>query len=189
MWIGLYAWSESVAGSEMDMGWVHPRYSCFTEERWASIGLEFGVQWVGVYTAAWQSVSHNQKRDVYLINGHVKIWVLQCCVCISHRCVMGGLDGCVGWRKMEPRQSLSWVHVGVLRGVEKVPRWHGAEIISRRECVRDGVAPTCHDQPNSTVAFGTFHTPRLHCSLRRDDSYTIRWQYSNRTPAAQCCFC
>ena len=24
MWIGLYAWSERVAGSEMDMGWVHP---------------------------------------------------------------------------------------------------------------------------------------------------------------------
>jgi len=27
------------------------RYSCFTEERWASTGLEFGVQWVGVFTA------------------------------------------------------------------------------------------------------------------------------------------
>ena len=27
------------------------RYSCFTEESWASVGLEFGVQWVGVFTA------------------------------------------------------------------------------------------------------------------------------------------
>ena len=27
------------------------RYSCFTEESWASTGLEFGVQWVGVFTA------------------------------------------------------------------------------------------------------------------------------------------
>ena len=26
------------------------RYSCFTEESWASVGLEFGVQWVGVFT-------------------------------------------------------------------------------------------------------------------------------------------
>ena len=25
--------------------------SCFTEESWASIGLEFGVQWVGAFTA------------------------------------------------------------------------------------------------------------------------------------------
>jgi len=37
---------------------------CFTEESWASIGLEFGVQWVGVFTATWQSVNHNQKPDV-----------------------------------------------------------------------------------------------------------------------------
>ena len=27
------------------------RYSCFTEESWASVGLEFGVQWVGVFNA------------------------------------------------------------------------------------------------------------------------------------------
>jgi len=27
------------------------RYSCFTEESWVSIGLEFGVQWVEVFTA------------------------------------------------------------------------------------------------------------------------------------------
>jgi len=27
------------------------RYSCFTEESWASIWLEFCVQWVGVFTA------------------------------------------------------------------------------------------------------------------------------------------
>jgi len=27
------------------------RYSCVTEESWASVGLEFGVQWVGVFTA------------------------------------------------------------------------------------------------------------------------------------------
>ena len=27
------------------------RYSCFTEESWVSIGLELGVQWVGVFTA------------------------------------------------------------------------------------------------------------------------------------------
>jgi len=26
------------------------RYSCFTEESWASIGLEFGAQWVEVFT-------------------------------------------------------------------------------------------------------------------------------------------
>ena len=49
------------------------RYSCFTEESWASIGLEFGVQLVGVFTATGQSVSHNQKPDVNFINGHVKI--------------------------------------------------------------------------------------------------------------------
>ena len=27
------------------------RYSCFTEESWAIVGLEFGVQWVGVFTS------------------------------------------------------------------------------------------------------------------------------------------
>jgi len=54
------------------------RYSCVTEESWASVGLEFGVQWVGVFTATWQLVNHNQKPDVYFINGLVKIWVLQC---------------------------------------------------------------------------------------------------------------
>ena len=27
------------------------RYICFTEESCAGIGLEFGVQWVGVFTA------------------------------------------------------------------------------------------------------------------------------------------
>ena len=48
------------------------RYSCFTEEGWASVGLEFGVQWVGVFTATWQSVNYNQKPDVYFTNGHVK---------------------------------------------------------------------------------------------------------------------
>jgi len=53
------------------------RYSCFTEESWVSIGLEFGVQWVEVFTATWQSVNHKQKPDIYFIKGHVKIWVLQ----------------------------------------------------------------------------------------------------------------
>jgi len=28
------------------------RCSCYTKENWASVGLEFGVQWVGVFTAA-----------------------------------------------------------------------------------------------------------------------------------------
>jgi len=45
--------------------WVH---TIVEEESWASIGLEFGVQWVGVFTAAWQSVNHNRKPDVYFIN-------------------------------------------------------------------------------------------------------------------------
>jgi len=31
--------------------WLQHRMYCFTEESWASIGLEFGVQWVGVFTA------------------------------------------------------------------------------------------------------------------------------------------
>jgi len=42
------------------------RYSCFTEESSVSIGLEFGVQ----------SIMHNQKPDVYFINGHMGSTVL-----------------------------------------------------------------------------------------------------------------
>jgi len=83
------------------------RYSCFTEESWASVGLEFGVQWVEVFTATWQSVNHNQKPDVYFINGHVKIWVLQYGVCISRRCV--GLGPCgLGWVGLGEEK---WNHV------------------------------------------------------------------------------
>jgi len=47
------------------------------KKSWASIGLEFGVQWVVVFTATRQSVYHNQKPDVYFINRHLKIWALQ----------------------------------------------------------------------------------------------------------------
>jgi len=90
------------------------RYSCFTEESWASVGLEFGVQWVGVFTATRQSVNHNQKPDVYFINGHVKIWVrLLHCWCLHFTQVCDGWVGLgpcvsiVGWVKKNGPTSIS----------------------------------------------------------------------------------
>ena len=68
------------------------RYSCFTEESWASIGLEFGAQWMGIFTATLQSVSHNRKPDVYFINVHVKILVstISGIQWRSQKCELGG---------------------------------------------------------------------------------------------------
>jgi len=64
------------------------RYSCFTEESWARIWCTVGGSFHCNLT-----VKHNQKPDVYFINGHVKYGFYSAGVCISHRCAMGGL----GW--------------------------------------------------------------------------------------------
>jgi len=81
--------------------WQSTRYSCFTEESWASVGLEFRVQWVGVFTATWQSVNHNQKPDVYYINGHAKIWVLHVEPIFLH----------VRWCNKHPVSGCDWLIV------------------------------------------------------------------------------
>ena len=46
-----FANNASTANAVYRQSIVSSRYSCFTEESWASVVLEFGVQWVGVFTA------------------------------------------------------------------------------------------------------------------------------------------
>ena len=44
------------------------RYSCFTEESWASIGLQFGVQWVGFFFLCNLTISQSQPETGCLFN-------------------------------------------------------------------------------------------------------------------------
>jgi len=95
------------------------RYSCFTEESWAIVGLEFGVQWVGVFTSTWQSVNQSQPETGYLF--HQRTWKNMCSTVLVSAfhvgvwwvCWVGSISWWVelGWVKKNGPTSISGIDV------------------------------------------------------------------------------